>query len=598
MRHGRLSLTLLPAMVVAATVLMPSTVPAVRVTVLAAAQDAAALEAVLGLDRPTRRLIQRGLRNEGFDPGTPDGLFGPRTRDAIRRWQEARGAETTGYLDDGQAELLRTAGAPVAESAAGPAQSADCEAWNTEAFFKTATPEDVTACLAAGADVEARDPARRTPLHWAARNAENPAVLEALLSAGADLTVRDADGVTAAHLAARHNSNAAVVQLLVATEANPGAQPSPGREGDTPATEATGDGQLPPDILLDSYLLRAERSVREGDRSVARAAMQQLVALLDEHELVPVAEYHYRYARIWNALAAWERALASVRRYLQLTGRDGEHYLDALTVMNEATAAIEEADRERERRAADEARRRAAAERARAEEARQLRATRDLLARMEFVRIPAGQFRMSSSARDGEFITLGGRSRRARGRYTERREVRITRPFEIGRYEVTTSDWESVMGIVYNFDGSIRLSDPECGRCPIGNVPWDEVQQFVSVLNSASGDSHTYRLPTEAEWEYAARAGENRECFVRDVDESAWHEDNSERRPHPVGLKQPNGFGLYDMIGNVEEWMQDIWGYHPGGTTVEDPQGPQSYDGPGLDGPWYGTTRLQLLESP
>ena len=80
------------------SVLMPPGAQAFRATVAAAAQEPSALEASLDLDRPTRRLIQQGLRNEGFDPGAPDGLFGPRTRGAIRRWQEARGEPATGYL--------------------------------------------------------------------------------------------------------------------------------------------------------------------------------------------------------------------------------------------------------------------------------------------------------------------------------------------------------------------------------------------------------------------------------------------------------------------------------------------------------------------
>ena len=75
----------------------------------AALQDSSAIEASLALDRSTRRLIQQGLRNEGFDPGTPDGLFGPRTRAAIRDWQQSRGAPPTGYLNGAEAELLRTA---------------------------------------------------------------------------------------------------------------------------------------------------------------------------------------------------------------------------------------------------------------------------------------------------------------------------------------------------------------------------------------------------------------------------------------------------------------------------------------------------------
>ena len=83
---------------------------AVGESLLAAApQDPSAVEASLELQRPTRQLIQQGLRNEGFDPGTPDGLFGPRTRAAIREWQQSRGASPTGYLNGAEAELLRTA---------------------------------------------------------------------------------------------------------------------------------------------------------------------------------------------------------------------------------------------------------------------------------------------------------------------------------------------------------------------------------------------------------------------------------------------------------------------------------------------------------
>ena len=404
-----------------------------------------------------------------------------------------------GYLDRAGAELLRAAGAPppavssipsppppsaepatserppIPEPVASSAGAAvDCTEWNTRDFFETATDSTVTACLAAGADVAARDGARNTPLHWAAgsssdpavietlleaggqlearnddestplqhaaRNNENPAVVEALLSAGADLTIRSSDGSMLVHLAAQHNSNATVAQALAAAEA----VVRPDRRSDhavarPPRHAAANSGQLPPDILLDSYLLRAEQSVRDGDVSGARAAIRQLLALQAEHDLVVAAEYHYRYARVWNALEAWDRALVSVRRYLQLTGRNGSHYLDALAVMNRATVALEEANRERDRLAAEEARRRAAAERARAAVERKLSAAREVLDRMEFARVPAGQFMMSPSAQRNNW------ERRPNAHY-RRREVRITQPFEIGRYEVTQSEWLPVMG--------------------------------------------------------------------------------------------------------------------------------------------------------
>jgi lipid-binding SYLF domain-containing protein/peptidoglycan hydrolase-like protein with peptidoglycan-binding domain len=112
MRHAHLAVILLPALVVSAAVLMPSTAPGFGATMVTAAQDASAVEAALGIDRPTRRLIQEGLANEGFDPGAQDGLFGPRTRAAIRAWQAARDEPQTGYLDGDQVAALLAAADP------------------------------------------------------------------------------------------------------------------------------------------------------------------------------------------------------------------------------------------------------------------------------------------------------------------------------------------------------------------------------------------------------------------------------------------------------------------------------------------------------
>ena len=122
--------------------------------------------------------------------------------------------------------------------------------------------------------------------------------------------------------------------------------------------------------------------------------------------------------------------------------------------------------------------------------------------------------------------------------------MRITRPFEIGRYEVTQSEWEMVMG-----SNPSRFS--ECGgRCPVEDVNWEDLQRYIAILNSAAAGVWTYRLPTEAEWEYAARAGERGERWIRDLDAVAWYSEawDSEARTHPVGLKRPNRLGLYDMI--------------------------------------------------
>lgn len=142
--------------------------------------------------------------------------------------------------------------------------------------------------------------------------------------------------------------------------------------------------------------------------------------------------------------------------------------------------------------------------------------------------------------------------------------------FSISKYEVTQAQWEAVMG-----NNPSRFNT--CPDCPVENVSWNEVQEFIRKLNIMTGGN--YRLPTEAEWEYAASGGHQSKGFKyagsNKLDSVAWYWENSGRRTHPVGTKLPNELGLYDMTGNVKEWCSDWYSenYYRN-SDEQNPQGP------------------------
>jgi formylglycine-generating enzyme required for sulfatase activity len=144
--------------------------------------------------------------------------------------------------------------------------------------------------------------------------------------------------------------------------------------------------------------------------------------------------------------------------------------------------------------------------------------------------------------------------------------------FSIGKYLVTQAEWKAVMGTSPSkFTGD---------RLPVDSVSWDDTQEFITNLNLLTGKR--YRHPTEAEWEYAARSGGKNETWAGTSDgarlsEYAWYKDNSARKTHVVGSKKPNGLGLYDMSGNVWEWVQDRYDSAWYGESPRDnPQGPMT----------------------
>jgi formylglycine-generating enzyme required for sulfatase activity len=167
---------------------------------------------------------------------------------------------------------------------------------------------------------------------------------------------------------------------------------------------------------------------------------------------------------------------------------------------------------------------------------------------IEFVLIPAGSFMMGSTNGDADERPV--------------HKVTIEYPFYMGKYEVTQAQWQAVMG-----NNPSHFKD--CDNCPVEQVSWDDAQGFIRKLNQMN-DGYRYRLPTEAEWEYACRAGTTGDYGAGNLSEMAWHFENSGSKTHAVGSKQPNAWSLADMHGNVWEWCED-W-YH------------QTYSGAPTDG--------------
>lgn len=286
-----------------------------------------------------------------------------------------------------------------------------------------------------------------------------------------------------------------------------------------------------PADLVDRYIQEATSYLERKEYLLAIEPMANLIALGRQHDVALPSDLHFYYAHTLDLVGLHEDAVESVYRYLKLTGISGEYYREALELLQEASRAEAEAKRR----------------------------FRDCEACPDMVKIPEGRFKMGAPITEDRYSADEGPVH----------WVTIARPFAVGAYEVTFDEWDACVS-AGGCDG-YRPDDEGWGRGnrPVINVSWEDAQMYVAWLTRKTGKK--YRLLSESEWEYVARAGSTTSFHTgATISTSQANYDGNytygmgrrgeyRERTTPVGTFRANAYGLYDVHGNVQEWVQDCW---------------------------------------
>ena len=290
-----------------------------------------------------------------------------------------------------------------------------------------------------------------------------------------------------------------------------------------------GSQDLPPEILADQYLLEAAEAFEQGEPRRAIQAFEKIETLDTE----PPGEFLFFYGKLLvehgTAVDDLRKGEGLLKQFILNIEKDAEQYRPTLKLLSVAAKKVE-----RQRRAE------------RQRQAEQQRQAEEPWLKLRMVRVEGGTFRMGIDCTMKEDFECQDSAKPVHSVWVP--------SFELSKYEVTQEIWVAVMGENPSvFEG--------CPQCPVESVSWDDVQTFLEKLNTLT--SEEYRLPTEAEWEYAARGGQQSRGYKYAGSNGpgpvAWYEENSGDKTHPVGQKQPNELGLYDMSGNVFEMVEDCW---------------------------------------